>query len=91
MKGEISKRMTKIYLSDEFKIYFWDVDWGKMKKYPEPYENFIVARLADKGDSTVIKWLRRYYSIEKINSIVKNNRSVSSKTKKFWCNWEKHA
>lgn len=78
-----------IELPEKYKIYFWDVDWEDLKKDPEHYTPFIIARLADKGDVEQVKWLKAHYPLKKIIQSVVQFRFVSDKTKNFWKNYGK--
>jgi len=79
-----------IELPEKYKIYFWDVDWEDLKKNPEQYTSFIIARLADKGDVEEVKWLKAHYPEKEIVQSVIEFRFVSAKTKNFWKKYDRN-
>ena len=91
-RREVDNLMNKAPLQNlpkEYKIYFWDVEWDDLQSNTEQYTLFIISRLVDKGDVHVIHWLKQYYSCREIFEVVKKSRTVSTKTRQFWCNYEK--
>lgn len=77
-------------MPDDFKIYFWDVEWEDLNENSQKYKSFIVARLADKGDCEVVKWLKARFSVNEISEIVTGSRTVSKKTCLFWERYGQH-
>ena len=69
-------------LPEEFRKYFWDVDYAdlSLKKYPK----FIAERILNYGDLNAIKWLETVLDREFIRSVVMNSRNLNPKTKNYW-------
>ena len=82
--------VVKESLPDDFQIYFWDVEWEDLRDNLQKYKSFIVARLADKGDCKVVKWLKARFPVNEISEIVTRSRTVSEKTCLFWERYMKH-
>ena len=77
-------------LPESFKIYFWDVDWFELQQNPEAYREFVICRLADKGDEGCFAWIRRHFGLLEVANIVEHARGVSPKTRTFWRNYARH-
>ncbi|OGH62245.1 MAG: hypothetical protein A2848_02125 [Candidatus Magasanikbacteria bacterium RIFCSPHIGHO2_01_FULL_50_8] len=48
------------------------------------YQNFIIARVAEKGLWTDVQWLKKTYGVAAIRRVVARSRNVGAKTKNFW-------
>jgi hypothetical protein len=67
--------------------YFWDVDWKELTSGAGSFDDFIICRVADKGDVEAVRWLTGLFSAKRIRDAVAGSRAVSEKTRRFW----KHA
>jgi len=69
-------------LPEEFRKYFWDVDYDdlSLKKYPK----FIAERIMNYGDLDAVKWLQSVLDREFIRSVVMNSRNLNPKSKNYW-------
>ena len=83
-KRPIKKHTTRSVIPVTFRTYFWDVDWEDVRVHTEKYRDFIITRLADKGDWEEVRWLKDVYGLDRIGLAVSDSRSVSLKTKRFW-------
>ncbi len=61
----------------------WDVS-EPAKIDIKKYQNFIIARVAEKGGWTDIQWLKKMYGVAAIRRVVARSRNVGKKTKNFW-------
>lgn len=64
------------------KKYFWDVNWIELTT--GPFDDFIVCRIADKGDEEAVRWLAGLYPVDRIADAISRSRTVSGKTRRFW-------
>ena len=71
---------------ESFRKYFWDADWEDLAGHTERYEDFIMCRIADKGDEEAVRWLLSRVSVGRIAEAVGRSCSVSRKSKLFWEN-----
>jgi hypothetical protein len=71
-------------IPESLKKYFWDVDWDELNRQADRFEDFIVCRIADKGDGEAVRWLTRRFPAVRIADAVGRSRSVSGKTRCFW-------
>ena len=76
--------MNKDRLPDSFRIYFWDVDWEDLNGHQDRYKNFIITRLADKGDFEQVRWLISRYGLKEVAGQAVRSRHVSPKSRSFW-------
>ena len=74
-------------LPESFRKYFWDVDWNDLNQHADTYEDFILCRIADKGDLEAARWLAGRVPAKRIADAVDRSRTVSEKSRRFW----KHA
>jgi hypothetical protein len=74
-------------IPDTLRKYFWDVDWEELASGAESFEDFIICRVADKGDVEAVRWLAGRFTAKRIGDAVAGSRAVSEKTRRFW----KHA
>lgn len=77
-------------LPGHFEKYFWDVSWEQLRIETGRYRNYIICRLADKGDLKVYRWLCTHFDIKELCAIIRRSRTVSHKTKLFWQNIGHH-
>jgi len=61
---------------------FWDTDKSRIDFRQN--KNFIISRLADKGNLAAVNWLKKIYGVKAIKKAVSQSRNVSAKTKSFW-------
>jgi hypothetical protein len=71
---------------ESFRKYFWDADWNDLNRNAEVYKEFILCRIADKGDLEAVRWLVRRVSAAQIADTVARSRTVSEKSRNFWKN-----
>ncbi len=64
------------------KKYFWDVDFKSIDL--QKSDQYIIARLIDRGDDKAIRWLFVNYSKDIIKEVVTTRRGFSPKTVNFW-------
>ena len=73
--------MKRTHLPKEFKKYFWDVDFEKLTF--KKNANFILGRLMNYGNQTVLKWLLRFPP-KVIMKVVRESRELDAKTRNYW-------
>ena len=80
-KFKRKKEAKESRLPQEFKKYFWDVEFSglSLKKYPD----FILGRIMNLGNLQALKWLLKIPKQE-IMRVVKTNREIDLKTRNFW-------
>lgn len=61
----------------------WDVSQPE-KIDTKKYQNFIIARVAEKGRWADVLWLKKAYGVAAIKRVVARSRNVSKITKNFW-------
>jgi hypothetical protein len=71
---------------ESFRKYFWDCDWEDLTGNADRYRDFIICRIADKGNDEAIAWLLGKISAQTIADSVGKSRTVSAKSKSFWEN-----
>ncbi len=64
------------------KEYFWDVDFESID--PQKSDQYIIARLIDRGNDKTIRWLFANYSKDIIRKVITTRRGFSPKTANFW-------
>lgn len=69
-------------LPEEFRQYFWDVKFEEVD--PVKKAHFVIQRLLSKGDKFATKWVKKNYSLEQIQVVLKTNRDFSPKYGEFW-------
>lgn len=69
-------------LPEEFKPYFWDVEFGALTY--EKYPRFIAERLLNFGDAKAVKWLLSLAGRSGIKKIVQTSRNLNAKTRNYW-------
>ncbi|MBI2268042.1 MAG: hypothetical protein HYU80_01180 [Candidatus Blackburnbacteria bacterium] len=79
--------MNKSKPPEEFRKYFWDVDFEKLNL--EHSKVFILKRLLDRGDTKAVIWLRQHYTADDIKNLLLTTRDLSAKTANFWANYLK--
>jgi hypothetical protein len=71
---------------EPFQKYFWDSDWEDLTGNADRYRDFIICRIADKGNDEAIAWLLGKITAQTIADSVGKSRTVSAKSKSFWEN-----
>ena len=71
-------------IPDEFRKYFWDVDWEDLNRNMKRFMPFIVSRIADKGNLQAIAWLKQFLDTTSIAEMVFQSQNISRKTRLFW-------
>lgn len=61
----------------------WDVPQAA-KFDIKKYRSFIIARVAEKGGWSDIRWLKKTYGVAAIRRVVARSKNVSKKVKNFW-------
>ncbi len=69
-------------LPSSLKKFLWDVEPSELNS--TTHRAFIITRLAEKGDWTAVRWLKKHYGIPTIKRIVAGSKNTSVKTKSFW-------
>ncbi len=64
------------------KKYFWDIDFKTLNV--KKHASYIIERLLEYGDSDVVKWMLNVYPAETIINVLKNSRSLSLKSARYW-------
>jgi hypothetical protein len=73
-----------VQIPESLRKYFWDVNWEDFKLQAGLFEDFIMCRIADKGNMEAVRWLMDRYTIDRISDAVIRSRTVSGKTRLFW-------
>ncbi len=71
-----------MYFPNYIKTVLWDVDLKDVDL--KEHQNFLIARIIDKGTLKSVKWLESKYSKKNIKKVAKVSKNISSKTKNFW-------
>lgn len=69
-------------LPDQFKKYFWDVNFDEISF--ELYPRFVTERILNYGDQNGIKWLLSHFDTSFIKILVESSRNLNVKTRNFW-------
>lgn len=74
----------KSLIPREFKKYFWDVDFDKLKL--NKHKNFILGRLLNYGASDTFNWIFTTFKSDEVKSLLLNNgkQSLSRNSYLFW-------
>ena len=74
----------KSLIPREFKKYFWDVDFDKLKL--NKHKNFILGRLLNYGASDKFNWIFTTFKNDEVKSLLLNNgkQSLSRNSYLFW-------
>ncbi len=74
----------KSLIPREFKKYFWDVDFDKLKL--NKHKNFILGRLLNYGASDTFNWIFTTFKNDEVKSLLLNNgkQSLSRNSYLFW-------
>lgn len=79
MKKRSKKKIKPIKFRPEL---FWDIDVKKLD--PDKYPVYIMERILDLGDMKEVKWMSKYYPLNKIKQVVNHSRVISEKSKALW-------
>lgn len=60
------------------------MNWEDLKLHGGLFEDFIICRVADKGDQEAVRWLVGFYKADKVADAIRRSRTVSGKTRRFW-------
>ena len=80
-KKKIDSRNRK-RLPESQQPFFWDVDFSKL--FAEESSYFIISRLMEHGDEAAMRFLIKTYSRDEMIHVLKNSRSLSKRSRKFW-------
>jgi len=69
-------------LPEYLRPFFWDVDLQKFSMEESSY--FIISRLMEHGDERAVIFLLKNYTKKKMIYVLKNSRSLSRKSRRFW-------
>ena len=69
-------------LPEYLRPFFWDVDFLKLSIKKSSY--FIISRLMEHGDERAVIFLLKNYSQKAMIHVLKNSRSLSRKSRRFW-------
>ena len=84
MKPSVPAGKERTLVTPEpFRKYFWDADWEDLTGHADRYEDFIVCRIADKGNEEAVRWLLGRVSAFGVAEAVGRSRAVSRKSKQF--------
>ncbi len=75
--------LTAIRVPKSIIPVLWDVP-NPAKIDIKKYQNFIIARVAEKGGWTDVQWLKKTYGVAAIRRVVARSKNVGKKTKNFW-------
>jgi hypothetical protein len=70
--------MPIIMVSIRKKTLFWDVDIDQLS--PERDWFFIIERILEHGDIDDFEWMRKFFSEEQINTVLRKSRNISKRT-----------
>lgn len=74
--------MQKTKLPEDFRPYFWDVDFDNL--YLEEAPTLILKRLLNRGNTGAIFWMKKHYSNDQIKNLLSVSRDLDQKTGTFW-------
>ena len=63
-------------------VYFWDVDAKELET--ETNGRFIAERILEKGNDEAVKWLEAIYPRTELETIVRESRRLSDKSRNYW-------
>ena len=80
----MKQNKIKSLIPREFKKYFWDVDFDKLKL--NKHKNFILGRLLNYGASDTFNWIFTTFKNDEVKSLLLNNgkQSLSRNSYLFW-------
>jgi len=64
------------------KRLFWDIELKSI--YDKKNCDFVIERVAEKGNEKDIKWLINNFGKKEIYRIIKKSRNITDKTKNFY-------
>jgi hypothetical protein len=67
----------------EIREFFWDADPAALDI--RHHKTYIIERLLELGDEGAVRWLFAAYSRPEIAEVVRKSRSLSKKSRSFWC------
>jgi hypothetical protein len=76
-KTKLAKKVIKFRQS-----LFWDVDPKKIN--PKKHATYIIERILDFGNTSEVKWMRNYYTPNRIKKVVKKSRVLHDKSRSLW-------
>jgi hypothetical protein len=75
-------KSQKVRLPQEFKKYFWDVDFSKVAN--KPFDKYHLERIMNYGNLSALKWLLTVVPRKMIKTVVEQGRELDKKTRNFW-------
>jgi hypothetical protein len=69
-------------LPPHIQLILWDTDLKTF--YPLRHKTFLITRVAEKGNWSDVRWLRKQFSLRIIKQTIARSRNTSPKTKNFW-------
>jgi hypothetical protein len=75
--------IIKIIVEREIREFFWDTDLAALDI--RHHKTYIIERLLELGDERAVRWLFAAYSRPEIAEVVRKSRSLSKKSRSFWC------
>jgi hypothetical protein len=79
---KIGTGSNRTSLPEPLRPFFWDVDFQRLSVGESSY--FIISRLMEHGDEPEIRFLLETYSQKEMIHVLKNSRSLSSRSRGFW-------
>ena len=72
-------------IPSSFHQFFWDTDPKTIDL--KKHQNYIIARLLDKGNWQAVKWIKSKYSNKNIKQVILQNKGLMPPTVYFWANY----
>ena len=74
--------MSASHIPEEFKKYFWSVDFALLDVNRS--KNYIIFQILEFGDEKATRWLFDTYKKSEIIDVVKKRRGFSKKSANYW-------
>jgi len=71
----------------EWKKYFWDCNFEKLREETQKYDQYIILRILDYGSLEDVIELEKIYSRKQIVECIKNRRGLTPRTRMIWKVW----
>ena len=74
--------LFKLLIKDNLRDIFWDVNPDSVD--PRAYPRYTIERVLEHGDEDDVAWLRRVFTTEQIQEVVRTSRRLDARSASFW-------
>lgn len=61
---------------------FWDVNPKKID--PKKHATYIIERILDFGNTREVRWMKKYYTAQRIKKVLSKSRVIHKKSRSLW-------